>query len=129
MQSILVVDDDVAACMVIRRMVQLFGFECDMVHNGEDALKAAFTKTYSIILMDSFMPIKNGWEAALEIKSLKTLQQLNKSPCIVAMMSLDEISSRRGWKAAGLDSVLFKPVNRAQLQETIYHILRSTKSE
>ncbi len=31
MQSILVVDDDIAACMVIQRMVQLLGFDCDMV--------------------------------------------------------------------------------------------------
>jgi hypothetical protein len=36
MQSILVVDDDIAACMVIERMVRLLGYECDMVHDGAD---------------------------------------------------------------------------------------------
>ncbi len=124
MQSILVVDDDVATCMVIQRMVQLLGYECDMVHDGEDAVKAASSKTYVVILMDSFMPIKNGWDAAQEIKASKKIQEENTPPYIVSMMSLDESASRRRWMAAGQDSVLFKPVNRPQLRETIIHLLQ-----
>ncbi len=128
MQSILVVDDDIASCLVIQRMVQILGYECDMVHDGEDALKAASRKNYGIILMDSFMPIKDGWDAALEIKSLKKIQIENTSPCIVAMMSPDETSLRRRWMAADPDSFLFKPVNRTQLRETICHLLQTRVS-
>ncbi len=124
MQSILVVDDDIAACMVIQRMVRLLGYECDMAHDGEDALRSASCKNYVVILMDSFMPLKNGWDAALEIKLMKRNQLENTSPCIVAMMSLDEALSRRRWMAAGPDSVLFKPVHRAQLRETICLLLQ-----
>ncbi len=128
MQSILVVDDDIAACMVIQRMIRLLGYECDIVHDGEDALRAASRKDYGIILMDSFMPVRNGWDAALEIK-MKKIQIENTSPCIVAMMSFDETVSRRRWMAANPDSVLFKPVNRAELRETICHLLQTRISE
>ena len=129
MQSILVVDDDVAACMVIQRMVQVLGYECDMVHDGEDASRAASDKNYVLILMDSFMPLKNGWDAALEIKLTKNIQIEKMSPCIVAMLSMDDTLTRRRWMAAGPEGVLVKPVNRAQLRETICQLLLPRMSE
>ncbi len=101
MQSILVVDDDIAACMVIQRMVRLLGYECVMVHDGEDALRAASYKNYVVILMDSFMPAKNGWNAALEVKLLKKIELETTLPCKVAMLSLDDTLSRLRLMASG----------------------------
>jgi CheY-like chemotaxis protein len=117
---LLVVDDDIAACLVLQRMVQQLGFDCDIAHDGEDAVKAASAKDYSAILLDSFMPVKNGWDTALDIRALKNGVG-DERPVMIGMVSLDSPSLRQNWRMAGmeLENLLPKPINRSDLRKTI----------
>jgi CheY-like chemotaxis protein len=116
MVCLLVVDDDIAACLILQRMVQRLGFDCDIAHDSEEAVRAASEKNYSAILLDSFMPDKNGWETALEIRTLKNGDD---GPVMIGMVSLDNPSLRQNWQKAGMEKLLPKPVNRSDLRETI----------
>ncbi len=117
MVCVLVVDDDIAACLILQRMVQLLGCECDIAHDGEEAVRAASSKKYSAILLDSFMPDQNGWDTALEIRSLK---KGNDRPMMIGMVSLNSASFRNEWRTVGMeDQLLSKPVNRSDLHKTI----------
>ena len=115
MQSILVVDDDIGACMIMQRMVQLRGFDCDVAYDGDAAVAAASVKKYSLILLDSYMPSKNGWDTAQEILS----RRQGSEPQIIGMITTDEPLLRQKCKDAGMRVLLQKPVNRDALNKSI----------
>ncbi len=126
MVCLLVVDDDIAACLILQRMVQRLGFDCDIAHDGEEAVKAASEKNYSAIFLDSFMPDQNGWETALEIRTLK---KGDDRPMMIGMVSLDNPSLRQNWRTAGMEKLLPKPINRSDLRETICKAQVQTNSQ
>jgi CheY-like chemotaxis protein len=114
--AVLVVDDDIATCLIMRGMIQKLGFDCDIVHDGQQAIKAASAKQYIVIFLDSFMPDKNGWAAALEIQ--KPISGI-EGPLLVGMMSWCESSLIQKWKSAGIDCLLLKPVNRSDVNNIL----------
>ena len=112
---VLVVDDDMAACMVLKRMVERLGWSCDIARNGVEAVAACSTNGYHVVFMDIFMPIKNGFEAALEIRN----SSANENPHIIGMVSIDDLDIRRKCRDSGMADVLCKPISRIALQQSI----------
>ena len=67
-QRVLVVDDDCATQLIMKRMIEGFGYECDIASDGQEAVAAASSTSYMAIIMDLFMPVMNGCDAAMSIK-------------------------------------------------------------
>lgn len=61
---VLVVDDYVDACQVLRRLITHIGFDADCVHSGEAALAALRTgrRRCCLMLLDLMMPGMNGFD-------------------------------------------------------------------
>ena len=117
MLPMLIVDDDIGSCLVMQRMVQRLGLDCDIVYDGQQAIRAVSGKRYSVIFLDSFMPIQNGWETALEIQGLSLSSTEN--PILIGMVSFDQHSLRKKWETAGIEILLSKPINRIDLAAII----------
>ena len=66
--TILIADDDMASCLILRKMLTELGFCCDVVHNGVEAVHAACGKQYDMIFMDLYMPVLSGIHAAMAIR-------------------------------------------------------------
>ncbi|MEO8516374.1 MAG: ATP-binding protein, partial [Flavobacterium sp.] len=60
--SILVVEDMELNQLLMKTLLDDFGFECDITANGKLAIEKLETNTYDIILMDLQMPEMNGFE-------------------------------------------------------------------
>ena len=87
---ILVVDDE---SMIVRLFQMILsasmpGIVIDAAANGLAALDKFRTNHYAVILMDLHMPIKNGYQAALEIREYEKTG-LNKTPAIIIALSAD----------------------------------------
>jgi CheY-like chemotaxis protein len=115
-QRVLITDDDVAACMVLKRWVENMGMTCDVAKDGGEAVAACSAKIYDVVLMDTLMPGKNGWEASVEIGKICAGQNL---PFIVGMVSIDDEVTRRQCHECGMGDVLCKPISRIALQQSI----------
>ena len=115
-ECILVVDDDMAACMVLKRMVERLGLSCDIARDGVEAIAASRIKCYHVVFMDVFLPVKNGLDAAVEIG--KSCCEI-KRPKIIGMLSIDDMDTRRQCRDSGMTDVLCKPISRAVLQQSI----------
>ena len=114
--SILIADDDVAACMVLKRWVERMGMPCDVATDGAEAVAACSAKSYDVVLMDALMPVKNGWDASVEIGKNSAGKNL---PYIVGMVSIGDEGTRRQCQESGMGDVLCKPITRLALQQSI----------
>jgi CheY-like chemotaxis protein len=55
--------------LLMKTVLEDFGFECDIAGNGKIAVEKMQDKTYDIILMDLQMPVMNGFEATEFIRN------------------------------------------------------------
>jgi signal transduction histidine kinase len=105
--SILVAEDH----EVNRRIVSLFleplGWRLTMAVNGQEAVEAANTEPFDAILMDMQMPVMNGVEAALAIRSG---QGPNATAPIIALTANALGHHREAWEPVGVSAFLTKPI-------------------
>lgn len=106
--KILLAEDNVMNQRLILHMFRTRGITCDLVTNGEEAVKAATAKDYDVILMDCQMPVMDGYEATRQIRKA---EQGGRHTRIIALTAnaMDGIIEK--CTAAGMDDYLSKPIN------------------
>src|SRR5690606_35974497 len=72
--KVLVVEDIALNQLLMRTLLDDFGFECDIAVNGKVAIEKLQSKAYDIVLMDLQMPEMNGFEATEYIRTTLKLQ-------------------------------------------------------
>jgi CheY-like chemotaxis protein len=123
---VLVVDDDCATQLIMKRMIEGFGYECDTASDGQEAVAAASKTNYMAIMMDLFMPVMNGCDAAVSINRLRTKEA---NPVIVGMISIDEPAARKVCLYSGMQEVICKPIQRAALAQCLHQIKSRLENE
>jgi CheY-like chemotaxis protein len=114
--SILVAEDnDINRELVIQMLARL-GHAAVTASNGREALTAARTKAFDLILMDIQMPEMDGLSATAAIRALPIP---NGNAPIVAVTANAMVGDRERYLAAGFDDYLAKPLHLDQLQEVI----------
>jgi CheY-like chemotaxis protein len=66
---VLVVDDDEAIQEVTRLALTRYGYETDVVGNGEAAWAALQARPYDLMITDNTMPGMTGWELIIRIRT------------------------------------------------------------
>jgi PAS domain S-box-containing protein len=125
--KVLVVEDITLNQLLMRTLLDDFGFTCDIASNGQIAIDKLQTDTYDIILMDLQMPIMNGFEATEYIRST-----LNLNVPIVALTADVTTVDIDKCKAVGMNDYLSKPVDERLLYSKIISLLKKvyqTKQE
>lgn len=114
---LLVVEDDIVNQMVIEGYLKLFGISYHLATNGEEAIELAKKYDYSLILMDIQMPVKNGYEAAIEIR------KFNKDVPIIALSAAVMQTDKDKTTQAGMNGHLAKPFKEDGLIKCINEYL------
>lgn len=65
---VLVVDDDLSMCEWLCDELRTLGFDAIYALNGQEALARCRTERVSAILLDIFMPGKDGFETLMDIR-------------------------------------------------------------
>jgi CheY-like chemotaxis protein len=121
--KILVVEDIALNQLLMRTLLDDFGFECDIAGNGKIAIEKLKNNVYDIILMDLQMPEMNGFEATEYIR--KTLRL---SIPIIALTADVTTADLAKCKSVGMDDYISKPVDERLLQSKIVLSLARIKS-
>lgn len=66
-ERVLVVEDDVDLCDAIQLLLESYGYDVVVAHDGAEALAAVEHAMPALILLDMFMPIMDGWMFAREL--------------------------------------------------------------
>lgn len=116
---ILLAEDNLINQKVAVRILQRLGYTATVVNNGREALNSAKSAEYDVILMDLHMPEMNGLDAARAIR-----QELaaDKQPYIIALTADVGESSSDQSLAAGMDAVVFKPIEVGSLTDALAKI-------
>jgi len=115
-RSILFAEDNETSRFLISTMLARMGHKVDAVSNGAEAVEAARLKEYDIVLMDMQMPVMDGPDATREIRKLKTK---NDGIPVIALTADIIATHRADYFAAGVNSIIGKPVNWTELSAEI----------
>jgi len=114
--TILVVDDSAVNQRVAALMLSRLGYAVDLAANGEAGVEAASKRRYDAVFMDMQMPVMNGIEATLRIRSG---DGPNRETPILALTANAFESDRVDCFNAGMNSVLTKPLQLKALAEAL----------
>ena len=119
MDKILVADDDLNICELLRLYLEKEGFEVVMAHDGEEAVAKFESEKPSLILLDIMMPKLDGWQVCREIR------ETSKVPIIMLTARSEERDELQGFEL-GVDEYISKPFSPKILVARVNAILRRT---
>ena len=115
---ILLVEDNLTNQEVALITLKKLGYRADLATNGEEAIRLLSEHNYSLVLMDCQMPVMDGFEATVNIRSGKC-KVINSAVPIIAMTANAMQGDRERCLAAGMDDYIAKPVQPAELLEKL----------
>jgi len=113
---ILVVDDNATNRMVAETLCTMFDCTTEAVEDGLEAIEAAKTGRFDLILMDIKMPQMDGVEATRHIRALPG--KAGQVPIIALTANADPEDSV-GYLAAGMNGVVEKPMKPEHLLKAL----------
>jgi PAS domain S-box-containing protein len=123
---ILLAEDNPANQMVIKNILEYADLQVDIVANGREAVEAARSMPYDIVLMDISMPEMDGMTATRKIRQFPG--QADKLP-IVALTAHSLSGDKERFLEAGMDDYLSKPIDRAAMLDCIARWTGSINSQ
>ena len=119
---VLVVDDDAQDRLLIRAVLENMGFEVHEAQDGVEAKELLDTSglDWSLVLLDLYMPRRNGVELLRDIRRSLTTQAL---PVVVLTSSTDPRHEVQLLEA-GADDYLLKPVVAGRVEARVRAVLR-----
>ncbi|WP_293931198.1 ATP-binding protein [Iodobacter sp.] len=123
LQRILVVEDNPINQVVVLAMLARLGYQTELAQHGQEALDALkSTTSFDLVLMDCQMPIMDGYEASLQIRSWE--QQFKRKHIPIIALTADAYQEdKERCQAVGMDDFLSKPISIHDLAETLQRCL------
>jgi len=116
---VLVVEDIALNQLLMKTLLDDFGFECDITANGKIAVEKLQAKSYDIILMDLQMPEMNGFEATEYIR-----KKMNSTVPIIALTADVTTVDLAKCKLVGMNDYIAKPVDEKLLYSKIVGLVK-----
>jgi len=117
--KVLVVEDIALNQLLMKTLLDDYGFERDIAANGKIAIEKLQTKSYDIILMDLQMPEMNGFEATEYIRN-----KINSKIPIIALTADVTTADLAKCKAVGMNDYIAKPVDERVLYSKIIGLVK-----
>ncbi len=119
MSRILIVDDDPDICFAMSEVLKAKGYDVVVTHNGHEAMAKVTQETFDAVLLDIFMPEKDGFETIGEIR------RMNSNIIIIAMTGYGEhrFNPLEYARSLGANEALAKPFSADELLVCLRHLL------
>jgi len=119
---ILVIDDDVELCLLLREFLQREGFKVECEHDGARGLEHALTCGCNLVVLDVMLPGLDGFEI------LRRLRKQSRVPVLMLTARAEDVDRIVGLEL-GADDYLPKPFNPRELAARLRAILRRIDSQ
>lgn len=116
---ILYVEDNLANRELVKRVLEVEGYEVMEAPDGQAGLDLAAQRTPDLVLMDINLPEMDGYTVTAELRKLPAL---SRTP-IIALTANVMRGDREKSLNAGCDGYIRKPVNIDDLPVQIAHFL------
>ena len=116
---VLVAEDIPLNQLLMKTLLDDFGFERDIAPNGKIAIEKLQEKTFDVILMDLQMPEMNGFEATEYIRNTMN----SKIPIIALTADVTTVDLAK-CRAVGMNDYIAKPVDERLLYNKIVGLVK-----
>ncbi len=113
MSKILVVDDEVKACELLKRFLELNGYEVIISNNGEEAIEKVKNEKPDAMLLDIRMPGMEGTEV------LKRVREFDRDIGIIMVTAVKDDSVGKAVLRSGADEYITKPIDFNYLETSM----------
>lgn len=120
MSKILIIDDDVELCELVKEYLTREGFEVEAVHNGDKGLERALSGDHALIVLDLMLPGMMGLDV------LRRLRSESRIPVLILTARGEDVDRIVGLEI-GADDYLAKPFNPRELLARVRAILRRSQ--
>jgi DNA-binding response OmpR family regulator len=120
MESILIVDDDVNLCTVLKEELGAIGYETDFLTGGEQVLDYVKGTPTDLVLLDLKMPGKDGFDVLRDLEQHKP----NSNPKIIVLTAYADVKSAIESAKMGASDFISKPYDFDELLITIRKVLQ-----
>ncbi len=122
MGKILVVDDDINICELLRLYIEKEGYEVVIANDGGQAVTKFKTEKPDLVMLDIMLPVLDGWQVCREIR--KTSQ------CPIIMLTAKgEVFDKVLGLELGADDYVVKPFETKEIVARIKAVLRRVNGQ
>jgi len=121
MASILLIEDDRTFSRILEGFLDKSGYSVQARYSGGDGLKAFFSTTFDLVLLDYRLPDMNGMEILEQIKSSSS------NVPVIIMTSFSDIRTAVRAIKTGAYEYITKPVNPDELLMIVQQALKKVK--
>ncbi len=123
MEKILVVDDDLNICELLRLCLSKAGYEVSMAHNGVRAIEALQYFSPDLVILDIMMPGKDGLSVA------KSIRLVSQDIAIMMLTAKGEVEDKVTAFTYGADDYMVKPFDTKELVARVKALLRRAQTK
>lgn len=116
--KILIIEDEALLAESLRTLLELRGFEVEVVSDGESGAEYAETGIYDLLLLDVMMPRLDGYSLARRVRARRVTTP------ILMLTARADVQDRIEGLNAGADYYLTKPFDNRELLACINALLR-----
>jgi len=117
MDDVLLIDDDIELCAMLKDYLGRYGFRVHGVHRGDEGLKTARGREWALILLDVMLPGMDGFEVLKQVRASSDVS-------VLLLTARGEDVDRIVGLEIGADDYLPKPFNPRELLARMRAILR-----
>jgi len=117
---LLLVDDDVKLCRLVREYLEPLGYQVSSAHTGPDGLELALAVAYDAIILDVMLPGLDGFEV------LKRLRAKSNVP-VLMLTGLGDEADRIVGLEIGADDYLPKTFSTRELLARLRAVIRRSR--
>lgn len=122
MAKILVVDDDLNICELLKLYLENDGYTVVTANDGAAAVETFQNKTPDLVLLDIMLPKMDGWQVCREIRKTSSVP-------IIMLTAKGETFDKVLGLELGADDYVVKPFDAKEVMARIKAVLRRTKGE
>ena len=123
--TILVVDDDPGARLLLSTALEMAGFSVAAVADGPSALAAFRAQPSDCVILDVVMPGMSGFDACIALRALPNCRHVP----ILIQTSLDDMESVKRAYTAGATDFASKGINPMLLAQRVKFLVRAKRTQ
>ena len=121
-KKILIVDDDVNICELLRLYLSKEGFDTVVCNDGESALRLAIDDKPDLVLLDIMLPKLDGWQVC------RGIRRESDVPIIMTTAKGETFDKILGLEL-GADDYVTKPFDAKEVVARVKAVLRRTSPD
>jgi len=116
-QTVLIVDDEVNICELVRLYVEKEGYHAVIANDGQQAIDLYKKLSPDLILLDIMLPVKDGWQVCREVRA-------SSNTPIIMLTAKGETFDKVLGLNLGADDYITKPFDSKEVVARVKAVLR-----